>query len=365
MDVPLDSSFYLTLRSSNSKEYYVDNIPGSFSNKLCRQLSVGHGNYYCGVSQFHYNPKNVPFKYICFRKEEDKKITVVRKEEIMGLSRVKIKENIAKPLESLTPSLSEIGITLEVTGFETKDREERFKLTITDKNERNIRLEIPTNYAIAFGFDVSDFNSGQIYQTTRNISYDLFNLIENGTELRFVIYGVTTTIIDAQEPREYSFQGLLSEINRCLDSYHSSLYYKEETIKLNADTKYAKTLYVQLSVRMLSLLVVAQGTIFNGDSIYPALGEIRWISKPKYHLIQTSITESQIFGSTSFPLIRMLTIPNLVVGEAGSFIFCPVQYISVETKEISEIKIRITDEYNQPAILTDEETIIQLHFKLK
>lgn len=357
-----DSSFYVTLRSTSSSEYYPSNTAKEFTNYFCKKIYLPINTFECGLSLLYFTVKNTPLKYKCFRNEQEKEIAILERASL-DMQHLKTKsDSIFTPAADITERLLKANISLKLTESGTPNGKLFIHLLLTDEQKRNINLSFFGPYSTALGFENSMFEHDKEYVGANPKNEELFKLIEDGTGMDFNVSINSSSTVKAEEPQRYMFEELLSEINKVLLKSKVAIKYANDTIQFINNS--GNALYVSLSARMLDLIGIARGTVLFGDgSIYPALGAGKWVTKPKYHLIQSDLIEPQIFGGTSRPLLRLVPIPK-VVAEEVRLEFDRVQYLPVRGGEISSIQVSIQDENLNQALLTDQ-TVVQLHFRAR
>lgn len=353
------NDYYVTLRSDHCKEYYPKNNSSNFRNMLTRPLTFPENTYEVGLVEIYtteVESKDVPKVII---NSGDARIKVekvaeedffVPKTEVSLFSYIDyVNHFIAKHVPE-----SHFHIQREIT------KEGSYFWIKIDGGVSKVVIDEQW-LTLAMGFTTNVFTTGEV-RGENLANQNFFEYIPMNERIKFNVYIIEELLAIIAEPKKFTLEELLKEINDKIKDIHSSLTYSDGDIVYKNNSGFTS---IQLSNRLYHLLGMQEGLWMSGrETTYPATPSMEWDTSKEYYMVTCSAVENQIFASTSYPLLRIFQSKKQYDKMTRMF-FNPIIYVPVRENIIQEIHINILDELGESVPVSAKPSTVQLHFRQK
>ena len=396
------TSFFATLYSSDSKEYFPANNTSDFRNRL--QLPINNdGDLEVGLVELHYSdnfepespvkpavaPKPVPVPIV--PKQGEKKFfnnpkdgiinTMMFVEEVFRFK----KDSINMPLKVFISKL-----TQHFDGLTNRKFKLAFGADITPAKEDisdirfetsdDLTLELSTELAQVLGYDTTRFQAGT-FKSSRPM--DLTKFLKFSVDQLFVIRiwkYIRDTVIVA-EPTSYDWEDLASDIVVAMEAKFFDIGFivsTEDDIKKARIYIETPNLEFQFSKRLNRLLGKPESHWFRTeedefiippDQIPVAPPPVPEkpepvIAKKNLLLVHSNLVYPQYFGNCMLPLLRTVSRPKSINSET-ILQFDSVHYLPLKDTHVPSIHLQLTDEHLKLLPFMDKPTTALLHFRAR
>ena len=356
-------SYYVTLNSSSSQEYYPNNRNNGFINNLVSPIPLessfeSGGTLEVGVVEVFCQPKDKNPPKIFGHSPNDNQIIVTKRLKSEFFFEKK-PERIEQYFFQCNDEFKKLNLKIQFI----VDVEIGVKKLILVNGELGYNLKISEPYNSAFGF-INSFYSDGSHKAEEPYSQKEFDLIDITKHLHITLFKDQTFFANCQEPEKLEVVSLVSEINKCLTPYKVSVIY--DGIDFEFESELASQM-VKFPTIIEKIFGIPKDYWFKKvHEILRSYSNIDLGVSSNFLIMKTNLIEAQPFNSKLLNALRMFPRPEKTE-KTVHFLCTPVLYVPVANiKTIEKIEVEFCDERLQPAALVENtDTIVVLHFRSK
>jgi len=276
--------------------------------------------------------------------------------------RAKFTENVHIPVNigfRLTPDLESI----------------QGKSFIEFKGKENEQLVLPEAIAKALGFTTNIITPGE-HNSPNNVNVQEFQNIIDGTELHFKIRNTIQYNFPVDEPVNRRLDAIMDSVNMGFITLGLPIRFNVNGDKVTSQMKIGdsvqlpKAINRQLGLEDNFIFVLDyehqdnQEELFERPESEPELEtEVVQIERIAKQLIVTcSAVKNQYFGDRQYPILRILDLSQEYIKQTQS-IFSPILYVPLESDDITQVRIRLLDEFGRLLNFGNNPVQLTLHFR--
>ena len=353
-------SYYVTVSSSSSHEFFPENLNYDFSNKLVKPIIPdGHGRLLeCAIMDLYFNPAIDPPKRRVFPPTEGAdEINVV----IEYRSELFVSKREGRIQNFVTHCNEEARKWNANFEFKVQGTLEGGKFVLV-QNLEGFELKMSPNYARAMGFLKDSYKRGT-HVGEKLFSQALYDQIDVTDRMNFTMFKDFENKVKVSEPEVKTVSDLISEMNKSVSSHQCYFIYDGKLFSFEDDNKGKTGLRVKISPFLSNLFNIPVNTWFHGKMSFPTYPNINFGVDTDFQLVTCDAIENQQFFGKLLNVLRIFP----VVGSTGSTVhvkFTPPVYVPVQNQLVENIRITLCDEACRPIVLTPEsQTTVLLHFK--
>jgi len=343
------------LNSKQSIEYFPDNTGGNFTNYLPTPISVDPDSYEVALTEIFYTPERQVLTY--FKNEEDRNI------KIHKIGRIDKEVTVPKDSEEINDWLLTANMELESSETNVEILEEisdhGSHTVISNKNKNKI-FKLPENLARALGFSTSRFEEGD-HKSPNTVNTDNFKNLSD--EIKLTLESENETkVLKVSEPADYTFAGLMSEIERALTNENAGVSLSVATSGTSISST-DPSVGIEFSPRMAGTFGLPS-VVYTDANSYTQPTYVRWEPPPSMMYVSCDIIQPISFGSKTTSWIRVLQ-QSANYGQKQHLIFSPPTFHALTKTFFQTIQIQITDENDRQFNFGSEEATLTLQFREK
>lgn len=368
-----ESSFYISLHSESSLQYYPGNKPSDFVNRLHKPLSCGPG-FEVGICDVFFAPGNETESDCSQEVQKTIKVTTGKKDHQQI--------SVAKKGPRLLDWIKEINSSLKVnnlTGLklvyhvDPKYKTERVKIINTLTAFSYVTFS--DNALNIFGFntevDGRKFPMGT-YESDNLSSEILYHQLNEPLIIRFVIEPKSEQVNISLRVGEGSKQivdphDLINNINRALQEKSIPIEYAldEHDVTIEVQSK-DKSNRIEMSRELNLLFGLEWNHVFQGKEEYAfSASKINFVRGHERLIFLSNVVKNQYYGDSMRNVLRITSTPKKSTENKEVHLqFQPVIYLPLASTPIPQISVKIMTESGDFASVSSSHPLaIILHVR--
>lgn len=375
----LSESFYVTFVSNNNIDYYPENKPTSFTNRLLKYFEPSR--YVVGLYQIFYSDKfspapvpailsdipSVPPDITYFGERDDDKLIVVKIKRYITLSTRKDEMSfpiyIASYINRIETAFPFIKIFFDYEG----EMEGKTTLKFEDTTNEFLEFEMDPKLALILGYDQNKFGPGT-HIAPSNMRKLEFESLNKYDELLSMAFKIASYNISVDEPLiDHNLEGVLESCEEALETINIKVKFQ---LKDKNRIFYSKIETVDVvSIKLPPKVNEALGlehidfiTPFTPPFLVPQNPPPKQNPSNVAFITCNAVIDTQI-GENSLSLLRVIERKESTTSTQHHLVFAPVLYQRLRFPLLPYIQIKLLNSEFGLLPNTQISTICVLHFK--
>ena len=249
------------------------------------------------------------------------------------------------------------------------------KSLIQFTGKENEELVIPVELAKTLGFTTNIFTRGD-HNSPNDVDVEEFHRIPDETDLYFKIKNKLEYKFPLEEPDDRKLDAIMASVNMGLVVLGLTIKFDVDgdkcTTQMTADDS------VKLPSSINRQLGLADDFVFTLDYKHENKQEIAFEqpdSEPviemesvqierisKQLIVTCSAVKNQYFGESQYPVLRILNLPQEYINQT-QITFSPILYVPLESDDITQVRVRLLDEFGRLLNFGNNPVQLTLHFR--
>jgi len=268
-------------------------------------------------------------------------------------------------------------------GFMVSDDEESIqgKSYIEFNGKENEELVIPEAIAKTLGFTTNIIVPGK-HNSPNDVNVQEFQKVDDGTVLHFKIKTKLQYKFPMDEPGSRRLDAIMDSVNFSFYTLGLPISFNVDGDKATSQMKIGDS--VQLPKAINTQLGLGEDFVFQADYEHQSkqtnqINQEESFERPdiepevvtesvqieriaKQLIVTCSAVKHQYFGDRQYQLLRVLDLPREYINQTH-MTFSPILYVPLESDDITQVRVRLLDEFGRLLNFDNNPVQITLHFR--
>jgi hypothetical protein len=361
-----DSSFFITLKSDMSLDYFPANKSNCFTNHLCRPIECDYTKCEVGLVEVFLTPTKNASVFSSQSAKEDFQISVQTGK--IDFVQIPISKS---PTPKIQEWITHINKTLEdnnmkkiIFSFQILDSSEVIKVKIVNNYTEYQLVTINMTAARALGFTQTDFGHGEFISNLVPSESLYIQLPQKGAMLiKFFAEPTITNVSLKNVDSVVEYFDLISAINVGFEDAKIPTEMSASGDEVHIEVKSGEPQRIQMSPKLNKVFGFAPDHVFKVVKEFSFENKIKLEEDGDKYIFLSNIVKPQYLGGTMMNVLRIFPKNTADSSSEIHIKFENVIYLPMSPTPIDNISFHISDEKREFMLLSDKPLTTTLHVR--